>query len=370
MKILMLSRAYPPITGGIENHNYFLAKYLGKQTSVTLIANKRGKKFLPIFLPAALLRCAWHMRKNDVLLLGDGVLAPLGALVSLLYPRKTFASVIHGLDVTYARKHSALAFLYRIVNIPSMRLLDKLIMVGNQTIEEAVLLGIDRAKCVFVPNGIEPQSLKSSANRSALESYMGISLKNKKIIVRVGRFVKHKGVAWFIRNVLPTLDRETILIAAGAVVGSTTGDSDDFANCEKAIQESGMRQRAILIPNAPRSVVENLLSSADVYVSPNIRIVGSMEGFGINAIEAAASGSVVVASDLDGLKDAIIPGKNGFLVPPEDSEAYTRIISRLLQDTDERIRFGKEALRYTREHFSWETVAARYLEVLKKITHN
>ncbi len=47
--ILFISRAYPPIIGGIENQNYGIAKSLSKIAPVKIIANKRGKKFLPFF---------------------------------------------------------------------------------------------------------------------------------------------------------------------------------------------------------------------------------------------------------------------------------------------------------------------------------
>jgi glycosyltransferase involved in cell wall biosynthesis len=47
---------------------------------------------------------------------------------------------------------------------------------------------------------------------------------------------------------------------------------------------------------------------------PNIPVSGDMEGFGLTALEASASGSLVVASDLEGISDAIRDGKNGFLI--------------------------------------------------------
>src|SRR5689334_15854059 len=101
MKILFISRAYPPITGGIENQNYALSVWLNKVVSTDTIANRHGKKFLPIFLPLATLKALWRMPRYDVLLLGDGVLGLVGYIVKLAFPKKTVISVIHGLDITY-----------------------------------------------------------------------------------------------------------------------------------------------------------------------------------------------------------------------------------------------------------------------------
>ena len=54
MKILFLSRAYPPITGGIENQNYALSVWLPTVTETKTIANLKGKAGLLFFLPKAL----------------------------------------------------------------------------------------------------------------------------------------------------------------------------------------------------------------------------------------------------------------------------------------------------------------------------
>ena len=54
MKILFISRAYPPTVGGIENQNYELSVWLPKSEQVEevkTIANKYGRKLLPLFLP-------------------------------------------------------------------------------------------------------------------------------------------------------------------------------------------------------------------------------------------------------------------------------------------------------------------------------
>jgi phosphatidylinositol alpha-1,6-mannosyltransferase len=72
-RIIFISRAYPPVLGGIENQNYGLYTSLSKITKVRLIANKRGKKFLPIFLVRAIFQSLFLLWKYDTVLLGDGV---------------------------------------------------------------------------------------------------------------------------------------------------------------------------------------------------------------------------------------------------------------------------------------------------------
>ena len=81
MKILFISRAYPPIVGGIENQNYGIGQSLSKIAPTRIIANKSGKKNLPIFLPWVTLKSLFIVPKYDTVLLGDGVLAPIGAFL-------------------------------------------------------------------------------------------------------------------------------------------------------------------------------------------------------------------------------------------------------------------------------------------------
>ena len=101
MKILFISRAYPPIVGGIENQNYELGKWLGKIADVTIIANKKGKKFLPFFLPYAIVKSLLIARKYDAVLLGDGVLGIIAYKLKFFYPKKPIICVVHGLDLTF-----------------------------------------------------------------------------------------------------------------------------------------------------------------------------------------------------------------------------------------------------------------------------
>jgi len=368
MKILFISRAYPPILGGIEMQNYGIAKALSEITETKIIANKNGKKFLPVFLPWATLKSLFVLSGYDVVLFGDGVLTPIGVFLKLFYPKKKFISIIHGLDITFAHKTSLFGKIYRLINIPAQKKMDKLIMVGNETITQAIKTGIPAGKCVFIPNGMDVLEKAEPHERKELEDLMKIPLDNKKVIFRGGRFVKHKGVEWFIRQVMPKLPENYILAAAGGVVSNmAAGDENDFPKCEQAIKELGMEKRVILFPNLLESKMRILFNTADLYISPNIRVPGSMEGFGITAIEGGGCGRVVVASDLEGLKDAIAEGKNGFLIEPENADAWAQKIKELLAQDNFRKDFGEKAKQYVIDNYSWDKISKIYLEEIRKI---
>ena len=128
MKILFVSRAYPPITGGIENQNFGIATSLAQITKVTILANHGGKKTLWWFFPYAFLRILFSFWKYDVILFGDGALAPLGVPFRLLsFGHTKVAAIVHGLDITFFRKKGLLSKIYKLINIPALRNIDLLI---------------------------------------------------------------------------------------------------------------------------------------------------------------------------------------------------------------------------------------------------
>src|SRR3989344_7388828 len=368
MKILFISRAYPPTIGGIEKQNFGIAQALSKIAHVKVIANKRGKKYLPVFLLTTLVRLLFIFGKYDIVLFGDGVLAPLAVIAKVFSRHAKFVSIIHGLDITYAQRTSFMGSIYRKINIPALKKFDLLIMVGNQTITEAIAVGIEREKCTFIPNGFENSDVCEQHSRSELEKLLGTSLANKKVLLRVGRYVPHKGVPWFIENVVPHLPQEYIFVAAGATASfSSAGDQNVFTVAQSIVKKHNLKNRVWLLTNISWQNMKILYNTADLVVSPNIPIKGSLEGFGINTIEAAGCGRIVLASDLEGLKDSIKDGVSGFLVPPKDALAWRTKIMEVLSDQFDRVQFGEKAQYYTTQNFQWDKIAKKYLHAIEKV---
>jgi phosphatidylinositol alpha-1,6-mannosyltransferase len=372
MKLIFISHSYPPILGGVENQNRDLSRGLTEITKTKIIANGKGKYWLPVFVPWAFLKTFFLLMRYDAVLLGSGVLAPLGRVLKFFHPRKKFFCVIHGLDITYAQKKGFLPRIYRWVNIPALKKMDRLFAVGNATISEAKKAGLtkdNKDRCVFIPNGVNTQNFIKKHTRKELTQLLGKNTEDKVVILRLARFVPHKGTSWFIREVMPHLGPNVLFVATGHRVDkNTAGDQDDFLNCEKAILEKGLEDRVVLLPSLPQEDLLVLLNTVDIMVSPNIKVPGSMEGFGINAIEAGACGRVLVASDLEGLADAVKNGENGILVEPENTQQWVRKIQAVIEAKEEfRERFGKRAQKYVQKHFSWPTICRRYLGEMRKV---
>jgi phosphatidylinositol alpha-mannosyltransferase len=103
--------------------------------------------------------------------------------------------------------------------------------------------------------------------------------------------------------------------------------------------------------------------SADVYVAPNT----GGESFGIVLLEAMASGTPVLASDLEAFRRVCDEGRAGASFVNEDPVDLARAAIELLDDAGERERLRREGYLRAKE-FDWETVAGRVLEVYESVT--
>lgn len=348
--IVFISRAYPPVIGGIERQNYELHRALEKRTRVELIANTRGKRFLPLFFFVALFRGIWAAGRNDVILLGDGVLAPLGWLLGVLC-RKPVCCVIHGLDVTFTNSF------YQAVWVRfAMPRLDRLFAVGNETISQAQARGIPGSLCSFIPNGVDVSERPASGtgDRGRVEP-RGDGF----YLLTLGRLVERKGVAWFLREVFPLL--------ADNVHYWIAGDGPVRGEIEAARLALSSPDRVRVYGRVSDAEKSTLMREANMFVQPNIPVAGDMEGFGLVVLEAAMAGLPVVASRLEGLRDAISEGENGLLVEPGDAQGFARCINDLVAKPAEAIDLGRRARSYTQAHCGWDLVARLYLEEMTSV---
>lgn len=352
MNILFISRCWPPVIGGIERQNHAVATELGQITHLDIISNKYGKRGLPLFLPYALIRALLSLRKYDVVLLGDGVLGILGYVLKLVAD-KPVACIVHGLDLTYTSRIYQRLWIQ--IFLPQ---LDRLIAVGNETINKGIALGIPPDRFVFVPNGVTVPETVPDYSRKELEKFLGRDIRGP-VLLTLGRLVKRKGVAWFVNEVVPRLDENVTYIIAG--------DGNDRANILSTIADNRLQDRVIFVGQVSEHDREMLFCTADLFIQPNIRVDGDVEGFGLVVLEAASYGLVVLASALEGLNDAIQQGENGYLLETGNAESFRQKIESILAEPANLATFGQMARNYVIQHQAWPLIASRYRLLLEEL---
>jgi glycosyltransferase involved in cell wall biosynthesis len=95
----------------------------------------------------------------------------------------------------------------------------------------------------------------------------------------------------------------------------------------------------------------------DIYAMPSV-----YEGFPIALVEAMSYNLPVIATDIDGCKEAIENGRNGLLVAAKDSKSLESAIRRLILDAPLRERLGKEAGISYRKRFHPEIIFQQYYD--------
>jgi glycosyltransferase involved in cell wall biosynthesis len=113
----------------------------------------------------------------------------------------------------------------------------------------------------------------------------------------------------------------------------------------------------------PYDELQRLYARAAVVACPSRR-----EGFGVACLEAMAYGRPVVATGVGGLRDLVVDGVTGLVVPPRDPRALREALLRLLGDSDLRRRLGTAGRLRAQDGFSWQAVTDMTLDAYSEAT--
>ncbi len=358
-KVLFIARRFPPSVGGMQKFAYDLSRALSEETArFEIIAWGGSNVWLPIILPWLFLRATSSLiraRDYDILHIQDGLLAPVGWLLHVIF-QKPYVVVAHGLDITYPNP------LYKPV-LWFVRRATAVVSISQATAKEVLNIGVDPHRSFVITPGINDATKGIKVNKTELSEIAGIKLSPKNtILLSLGRLVKRKGMAWFINNVLPDIVRRH-----PNVVYLIAGEGAERSNIERTVEALAMQRNVVLLGKVSDELKTKLYQACDIFVMPNIVVPGDMEGFGLVAQEAAVAGLAVVASNLEGIGDALQEGKNASLVMPENPKAFGYEIERLINDSKLCQATGKAAREYTIANFDWSEKAKRYIEIYENI---
>ncbi len=350
MTILFITRKYPPQIGGMETFCFELFRHLN--INKRLVAQAQGSRFSIIWIvPLLFIHGLIKSPGSDLIYIADGVLAPVGWLLKVI-TRKPVVMTIHGLELTYNflsfKKLSA--FFYQ--------RLDRIITVSENTRQLALKQGIREDRLAVIPNGVAIPSSVKKFQRQDLNSWLKRITDDLFIIVSIGRLVKRKGITWFIEEVCPKLENNFLYLIGGA--------GPEEPEIASAINKTGLNDRIIMLGRISESEKEMLLQTGSCFVMPNIPVSGDVEGFGISAIEAAVRGLPVIAANLEGLRDAVIDGHNGYLFESGNVSAFLEKINNLRLEKDPQF-LSRRIAEYTKKNYNWKFISHLYLEKFKQL---
>lgn len=353
ISVLFVTRKFPPGVGGMERYAFDLYKALLPDATVYLVKWGGKNKYLPAVLPLFFVRCCWILatKRVDVIHVQDAILAPMAGVLKSLF-RKPALGNVHGLDLTYEK------YGYQWMIPPAVARLDHVFCNSHSTMQQAEEHGVPATKLQVIPLGITDDLYGSDHQgaRARVLERTKIRDKNARLLLATGRLVKRKGVNWFIDAVMPELinkDPHMMLLVSG--------DGPDREAIAATIRRRKLARHVMLLGRTDNEFIRDLYNGCDVYVMPNITVPRDMEGFGRVALEAALCELPVLATGIEGIRDAIQDGKNGTLIAEKDVAAYVRAITTFTAHPQARQAFGKAARQYTLATFNWNKIVQQFL---------
>ncbi len=178
----------------------------------------------------------------------------------------------------------------------------------------------------------------SEAERLKIKASLGLDLQAR-IIIFIGRMNKEKGIIELFDAMkqLVQKEKETYLLMVGPFEEGIEQEVRSYA-------QQHLGAKVIFTGFHPQP--EQFMAISTVLCLPSYR-----EGFGTVVIEAGAMELPVIGTDIYGLKDAVIDGETGILVPPRDALRLSQALAYLLSNEDVRKRMGIKAKERVQREF-------------------
>ncbi|HEY9669630.1 MAG TPA: glycosyltransferase family 1 protein [Coleofasciculaceae cyanobacterium] len=240
---------------------------------------------------------------------------------------------------------------------------ERIVATSPQEQEHMRSLVSQKGNIDIIPCGTDIRRF-GSIDRLEARKQLGIS-PDEKVAFYVGRFDPRKGIETLVRAIGQShlRGKENLKLIIGG--GSRPGQSDgkERERIEGIVAELGMTDFTIFPGRLSDDILPAYYAAADVCVVPS-----HYEPFGLVAIEAMASGTPVVASDVGGLQFTVVSEETGLLAPPQDDAAFAVAIDRILSNPDWRNQLGKQARQRIEDKFSWDGVAHQLSDLYVKLT--
>ena len=401
MKTLLFTREYPPyVYGGAGVHVEYLAQELAKLIDVEVrtfgdqLHIQEGDSLTVRGYPFSSshwknidekIGGALKTLETNILSQTDKIDADVvhchtwyaqfaGILASITYGIPLVLTV-HSLEPLRPWKREQLGRGYDLsawIEKTAIEMASAVIAVSKETKEDITrLFNVDPAKVHVIYNGIQLDQYQTTSETTALEKY-GVD-PNKPYVLFVGRITRQKGIVHLV-NAIQYIDPDVqIVLCAGAP------DTKEIAAEMEATVTQARQHRSNIIwiqEMVSKPDVIQLYSHATLFCCPSI-----YEPFGIINLEAMACHTAVVASAVGGIKEVVVHGETGLLVPleqqtvapfePVDPDKFSRdladAVNQLLHDDELRHKMAENGRNRAVEIFSWSAIAKQTEELYAKV---
>ena len=382
-RILIVTRNFPPFTGGMQRLLFHVHQALSQTDTVGLVGPSGCRSVLeenpwtaeapPTPVARFLLGSLWHTlrmarrMRPHLLLSGSGVAAWPVALVGRLFGIPTLC-YLHGLDI------SAHHPLYRTLFVPGIRACDDFLVNSHNTGRLAEGIGIHPSRLHLLHPGVSfPQVVATTHNTPFRAPFRdSYALGPGSLLLSVGRLVPRKGVEEFVRHALPGIIQrhpKAVFVIIGAEprhdVAAVSGMAERI---QHAAAENGLSQHVRIIGQVSDDLLWQAYQTCDLFIFPVIEINHDVEGFGMVAVEAAAHGLPTVAFANGGIPDAVAENRSGYLVPTGDYDQFADTVCRCLERKNAPP--TAQTCKDWATGFAWDRFGERLRDIRARVIHH
>lgn len=229
---------------------------------------------------------------------------------------------------------------------------DKIIVATEGHIKGSDYLPAYKDKCVVIPYGLTLSDYDNAERKPVLTTKLNNS-SNKKVFF-TGRLVPYKGVEVLL-NAFKNVNGAELFIA---------GKGPLEESLKTFTKDNNMSDKVHFLGFLETSDLKAAYADCDIFVLPSVI---KSEAFGIVQIEAMAYGKPVINTNLDsGVPYVSVDGESGITVPVHDSVALANAITKLVNDDELRMKYGKVARERVEKYFNEDFVIQDLYKLLKE----
>lgn len=236
-----------------------------------------------------------------------------------------------------------------------LRHADAVVGISSSMLAEIEARGVAAEGLFHVPNGVDTARFVPRARDTVLAQQLGI--KDIPTLGYLGTFFPWEGVSWLVNAVVDLRQRglefRLLLI----------GDGTDAASVKRAIAEYRCEDYILYLGRIPHEQVERYYSAIDILVYPRLRSRITELVTPLKPLEGMALGKAVLASDVGGIRELIIPEITGLIFRAGDKTDFADQAERLLRDPFLRDSLGSAARKTVTTEKNWKNVVGTYKSV-------
>jgi D-inositol-3-phosphate glycosyltransferase len=221
---------------------------------------------------------------------------------------------------------------------------DRVIATCEDELSELLRIGTPRTAVTVVPCGVDTDTFTPDGPT--------LTRTSRPRLLTLGRLVERKGVDDVIAALARVRDAE-LLVAGGPPLGEDPDTDPDLQRLRKAAAAAGVGDRVRFLGAVARENVPALIRSADVVVC-----APWYEPFGMVPLETMACARAVVATAVGGMKDTVVDGVTGLLVPPRNPNALAHALRGLLTDRAMTDAYGIAGRDRVLARYGWPRISA------------